>query len=389
MSSLSSLKLESKNNSNYNTKSFNLKNKNRYANTDIKILITKYKEKQIVDSVNEKLSDINNQRIKKDTIENLQNEKNSQMTTTTKFKTSPNFFNSKTPKIKNKFYFSHTNINFYNNDNDLFEKKKFIYQENELDRKEKLNDRKYLNKYFSTYKQANSIYFILNKRTKNYLDNINKYIHRVESNKKKIKLGLSPFPNISLNREFRFTDSVNKCITIYDKSFPSRAIGERYERHMNELLKLKQILKNIKIENLNEKNDYFYKMLSNYLQQNGIFDKKFYTEKYLKNLKDFLNIDFDVQSNIPYKEFLYNILKGKYDNYLHNPMDSNNSSLAYFEKNGKKKIIKKNSIESMLSDNKSYTVDASRRSSKFDFQLTGNFEVVDYRDAKEKKKKGF
>ena len=110
---------------------------------------------------------------------------------------------------------------------------------------------------------------------------------------------------------------------------------------MNELLKLKQILKNIKIENLNEKNDYFYKMLSNYLQQNGIFDKKFYTEKYLKNLKDFLNIDFDVQSNIPYKEFLYNILKGKYDNYLHNPMDSNNSSLAYFEKNGKKKIIKK------------------------------------------------
>ena len=54
MSSLSSLKLESKNNSNYNTKSFNLKNKNRYANTDIKILITKYKEKQIVDSVNEK-----------------------------------------------------------------------------------------------------------------------------------------------------------------------------------------------------------------------------------------------------------------------------------------------------------------------------------------------
>ena len=43
----------------------------------------------------------------------------------------------------------------------------------------------------------------------------------------------------------------------------------------------------------------------------------------------------------------------------------------------------------MLSDNKSYTVDASRRSSKFDFQLTGNFEVVDYRDAREKRNKGF
>ena len=38
MSSLSSLKLESKNNSNYNTKSFNLKKK---IDIDIKLLITK------------------------------------------------------------------------------------------------------------------------------------------------------------------------------------------------------------------------------------------------------------------------------------------------------------------------------------------------------------
>ena len=385
MSSSSSLKyiIEPTNTPNFKTKSLNLKNKNRYASSDIKLLITKYKEKQIIDSVNEKLSDINNPRIKNDSIENLQKEKSTQVK---QFKTSPNFFNSKTPKIKNKFYFSHTNLNFYNNNPN--EKKEFIYQENELDRNEKLNDIKYLNKYFSTYKQANSIYFILNRKTQNYLDNMNKYVHRVNSNKKKIKLGLSPFPNISLNREFRFTDSVNKCITIYDKSFPSRAIGERYERHMNELLKLKQILKNIKTENLNEKNEYSYNMLSNYLQKNGIFEKKYYTEKYLKNLKDFLNIDFDVQSNIPYKQFLYNILNGKYDDYLHNPMDSNNSSLAHFEKKGQK-IIRKNSIDSLISEYKSYTVDASRRSSKFDFQLTGNFEVVDYRDAREKRNKGF
>ena len=385
MSSSSSLKyiIEPSNTPNFKTKSLNLKNKNRYASSDIKLLITKYKEKQIIDSVNEKLSDINNPRIKNDSIENLQKEKSTQVK---QFKTSPNFFNSKTPKIKNKFYFSHTHLNFYNNNPN--EKKEFIYQENELDRKEKLNDIKYLNKYFSTYKQANSIYFILNRKTQNYLDNMNKYVHRVNSNKKKIKLGLSPFPNISLNREFRFTDTVNKCITIYDKSFPSRAIGERYERHMNELLKLKQILKNIKTENLNEKNEYSYNMLSNYLQKNGIFEKKYYTEKYLKNLKDFLNIDFDVQSNIPYKQFLYNILNGKYDDYLHNPMDSNNSSLAHFEKKGQK-IIRKNSIDSLISEYKSYTVDASRRSSKFDFQLTGNFEVVDYRDAREKRNKGF
>ena len=385
MSSSTSLKyiIEPSNTPNFKTKSLNLKNKNRYASSDIKLLITKYKEKQIIDSVNEKLSDINNPRIKNDSIENLQKEKSTQVK---QFKTSPNFFNSKTPKIKNKFYFSHTNLNFYNNNPN--EKKEFIYQENELDRNEKLNDIKYLNKYFSTYKQANSIYFILNRKTQNYLDNMNKYVHRVNSNKKKIKLGLSPFPNISLNREFRFTDSVNKCIIIYDKSFLSRAIGERYERHMNELLKLKQILKNIKTENLNEKNEYSYNMLSNYLQKNGIFEKKYYTEKYLKNLKDFLNIDFDVQSNIPYKQFLYNILNGKYDDYLHNPMDSNNSSLAHFEKKGQK-IIRKNSIDSLISEYKSYTVDASRRSSKFDFQLTGNFEVVDYREAREKRNQGF
>ena len=172
--------IESNNTPKFKTKSLNLKNKNRYASSDIKLLITKYKEKQILDSVNEKLSDINSPRIKNDTIEKLKNEKCTQLK---QFKTSPNFFNSKIPKIKNKFYFSHTNLNFYNNNGN--EKKEFIYQENELDRKEKLNDIKYLNKYFSTYKQANSIYFILNKRTKNYLDNMNKYIHRVDSNKKK------------------------------------------------------------------------------------------------------------------------------------------------------------------------------------------------------------
>ncbi len=112
MSSSSSLKyiIEPSNTPNFKTKSLNLKNKNRYASSDIKLLITKYKEKQIIDSVNEKLSDINNPRIKNDSIENLQKEKSTQVK---QFKTSPNFFNLKIPKIKNKFYFSYTNLNFY------------------------------------------------------------------------------------------------------------------------------------------------------------------------------------------------------------------------------------------------------------------------------------
>ena len=45
-----------------------------------------------------------------------------------------------------------------------------------------------------------------------------------------------------MNREFRFQDSSNKCVSIYDKSFGSPAIGERYERHMSELLKVLVLL---------------------------------------------------------------------------------------------------------------------------------------------------
>ena len=120
------------------------------------------------------------------------------------------------------------------------------YQENQKDKEGDLNDKEYINNYFSRYKQAETIYTILNQKTKKYFENLNKYVHRVNKSQKKIIFGLSPFPNISMNRELRFQDSTNKSVTLYNKSFGSAAIGERYERHMSELLKLKQILKNIK-----------------------------------------------------------------------------------------------------------------------------------------------
>ena len=335
---------------NIKSKSSRINKKNRYASPDMKLLINKYKKKQIMDSVNVKLTEIE----KTTEYDNqLFEDSKHTLTTTTNFRTR-NFFNSKTPKLN---YFSQTNLTFQKP-----KKKEFIYEENELDRERKLNNENFLRKHFSTYKQANSIYSLLNKRTKYYLDSINKYIHRVKGSDKKIVLGLSPFPNTSMNREFRFQDSSNKCVSIYDKSFGSPAIGERYERHMSELLRLKHVMNNIKETDSKKRDEYSYRMLSNYLAQNGIFDKKFYTEDFLYNFKEFLEIDFEVHPDVPYKKFLYDILYGYYDKYVQNPMDSNNSSLAYYEKNKFGRNYLFNTFNSFRSN--SHTINASKRNKR-------------------------
>ena len=352
----SSLKINKISISKFTTK-YPIKNKNRYAKSDIKILIRKYKEKQIYDSINEKLSEIQNMR----TLNNINTElsdKNMALTTSTEFKTSTNFLrDNKKAQFKN--HISRTCYHF----NKKAKIKTIQYQENQLDREVMLNDEKYLNQYFSRYKQADSLYSILNQKTKKYIDNLNKYVHRVNGSKKKIALGLSPFPNISMNRELKFQDSTNKCVTLYNKSFGSPAIGERYERHMSELLKIKQIIKNIKENDDKKRKEYIHRMLCNYLAKNGIFDVKFYKSEYLSNFQEFLNINFDVKPQIPYKQFLLNILYGHFDKYNLNPMDSNNSSLVYFEKHTK--LNRGYSIESNVSSSiKNSTINISRRPSK-------------------------
>ena len=136
---------------------------------------------------------------------------------------------------------------------------------------------------------------------------------------------------------------------------------------MSELLKLKQILKNIKEKDDKKREEYIHRMLSNYLAQNGIFDIKYYKPQYLSNFKDFLEIEFEVQPRIPYKQFLFNILFGHYDKYYHNPMDSNNSSLAYFKR--KNPLKRGFSFESDISNSKkNSTINASRRSSSSIFE---------------------
>jgi hypothetical protein len=153
------------------------------------------------------------------------------------------------------------------------------------------------------------------------------YIHRNLYDKPtKIAFGLSPFPNIGMNKDFRIKEPINKNVTLHNKNFSNRAICERYDKHMTELLRLKQLMKTIDLMDKTQKGDYDYRILCNYLAQNGIFEKKYYNKFYLKNFKEFLKINFDINPNVPYKTCLFDILKGDYDQYVENPMDSNNES---------------------------------------------------------------
>ena len=203
--------------------------------------------------------------------------------------------------------------------------------------------RNYINEYINNINSrteiSNSIYKNLNERKNVYLQTMNNYINKIKESDRKIVFGLSPFPKVSKNLELKIPETNNTIITTYNKSFNYSSIGERYERHMNELITLKHIMKNIKGNDRDKKRKYFYRMICNYLAQNGIFEKKYYNETYLSNFKDFLDVHFDINPEVPYKEFLFNILKGSYDKYVNNPMDSNNSSLAFYDNHLRNKNI--------------------------------------------------
>ena len=365
---------------NFKSKSITTKKKNRYASPDMKLLIKKYKENKISENLKEKRLQIEKEEKKDLIFDESENEKYNSIKTTN-FRTSNNFFN-KISKMTYKNYNTDSNLKTENSKNKFLktqnlknEKIEKIEKKNQkennfsiLDREKLLSNETFLRNHFLRYKQANSIYRLLNKRTKNYIDKIKNYVNRQKKAETKIVLGLSPFPNISLNREFRFQDSTNKCVTIYDKSFGFPSIGERFERHMSELLKLKHVMDNIKENDKKKRDEYSYRMLSNYLAQNGIFDKEYYKEEYLYNFKEFLQINFEIHPDVPYKKFLYDVLFGYYDKYVSNPMDSNNSSLAYFER--KKNKFNLNNFNNFDNNNfknnrkESFSISSTRRNSK-------------------------
>ena len=314
-----------------------LNKKNLYAVSRMKVLISKYKESTLSKMINSKNEDDENnstnivsEGVTTEYSEIIDGKRN-------KYKVSfnkaiKNFKNTSHPKsIYNRYKLYSRNIKSFNNNDDdflsLFKSKK---EESSDDKKAKLNDVKYLKKYFSKYKQANSLYSILDKKAKEHVNIMKEYIHRNLYDKPtKIAFGLSPFPNIGMNKDFRIKEPINKNVTLHNKNFSNRAICERYDKHMTELLRLKQLMKTIDLMDKTQKGDYDYRILCNYLAQNGIFEKKYYNKIYLKNFKEFLKINFDINPNVPYKTCLFDILKGDYDQYVENPMDSNNDSILY------------------------------------------------------------
>ena len=197
-------------------------------------------------------------------------------------------------------------------------------EETSFDRERNLNDKKYLANYFSKYKEGISLYSVLEKKKNEFFDNIKekKYYYSADKNKKtnrKIVLGLSQVPNISKKAKELKIPFINKyLVTIHNKNFFNYSSGERYAKHMNGLNKIKQMLSSFRNgnNNITLNRNYSQKLISNYLMENGIYEKKYYKEKYINNFVDFLNLDYDISPDFVFKNCLYEILNGNYNNYL-------------------------------------------------------------------------
>ena len=342
MSNPISIRLDTESSYTSEKQKLNLKKKNLYAVSGMKVLISKYKESTLSKMINSKNEDEENnstnvvsEGVTTDYSEIVEGKRNKYKVTFNKANNNFNNYKNNSPYPKSnytKYKLNSRNLKSFNdNDDDFLSIFKSKKEESSDDKKAKLNDVKYLKKYFSKYKQANSLYSILDKKAKEHVNIMKEYIHRNLYDKPtKIAFGLSPFPNIGMNKDFRIKEPINKNVTLHNKNFSNRAICERYDKHMTELLRLKQLMKTIDLMDKTQKGDYDYRILCNYLAQNGIFEKKYYNKFYLKNFKEFLKINFDINPNVPYKTCLFDILKGDYDQYVENPMDSNNESFLNY-----------------------------------------------------------
>ena len=328
----------------------------------------------------------------------IENEKLNSNRSNSFFKTNNGYLRHSQPKIifnEYKKCNSRNKISFSKPDN-FSTSKKIIFNRIDDDKKIRLSDINSLKEYFIKKKLSNSIYSILNRQTKEFINNMNNNInYQIKKKIKKIPFGLSPFPNIRMKKKFKIPESINKSVTVYNKNFEKQAIGERYEKNMKELLKLKQLMNNIKIMNKENKNDYAYRILISYLSQNGINDEKYFSKNNLKNFKEFLKLDFAIDPKIAFKECLLDILNGKYDKYIENPMDSIEHSLHFIPKQHilsqknlnkvnlfnnhfklQKKIVEKPSIiEIQDSDVKSY-MESLQSCTNLSFEKLENYEII-------------
>ena len=307
-------------------------NKRRYASAKMNVLISKYKNvfkrKKFETFVPDVIGNFQTINYSNKMLKERKSQRNQEKTLS-----SQSVFNTlkkskekaSTINTENKLVFSCSQIKKQNQTMFQYQDRNFINE--------------YIDSLYSRNKQANSLYRVLNDRKNSFIKTLNENLIKRKDSNRKIVLGLSPFPMIGKNLELKIQETDNNIISLYDKSFKSPAISERYERHMNELLRLKYVIKNIKVKDIRKRDKYCYRMLSNYLAQNGIFDKKYYSDDYLSNFKDFLEINFDINPKISYKSFLIDILNGEYDKFVQNPLDSKNSSLAYFEEHNKSRKV--------------------------------------------------
>ena len=318
------------------------KNKNNHKLKDVKILMTQLKERKFSEKnmfSKNKLNDQNN--ISTSTQTNELPMKGILGNPNLKFRPLSNKLISrniyKTYKTINNRFIPRITLLKQN----LKEKQLIINdEETSFDRERNLNDKKYLANYFSKYKQGVSLYSVLEKKKNEFFDNIKekKYYYSADKNKKtkrKIVLGLSQVPNISKKSKELKIPFINKnLVTIHNKNFFNYSSGERYAKHMNGLNKIKQMLSSFRNgnNNITLNRNYSQKLISNYLMENGIYEKKYYKEKYINNFVDFLNLDYDISPDFVFKNCLYEILNGNYNNYLKGNVTNKSSNRVQLKK---------------------------------------------------------
>ena len=324
------------------------KKKNNYSLKDAKILMMKFKERRFSEKNifsrnklnNENLSSTSTQ-TNKETMKGILGNPNLKFRPLSNKLIRKNIYKTY-HSIKNKFNPIKIETNNFLTNN----------EETSFDKELNLNNKNYLSKYFSKYQQSVSLYSVLEKKKNDFFEKIKekKFNYSFEKkNNKKMIIGLNQVSNkTQKSKDLKIPFLNNNLVTIHSKNFLNYSSGIRYEKNMTKLNRIKQMIISFrKINNDNEENKiYSYKLISNYLMSNGIFEKQFYSQKYINNFENFLKLDYDISPNYVFKKCLYDILNGKYNNYLKGSVTNKSS------KREKKKIIKQSkSTNSFIENN--------------------------------------
>ncbi len=324
------------------------KKKNNYSLKDAKILMMKFKERRFSEKNifsrnklnNENLSSTSTQ-TNKETMKGILGNPNLKFRPLSNKLIRKNIYKTY-HSIKNKFNPIKIDKNYFLTNN----------EETSFDKELNLNNKNYLSKYFSKYQQSVSLYSVLEKKKNDFFEKVKekKFNFSFEKkNNKKMIIGLKQVSNkTQKSKDLKIPFLNNNLVTIHSKNFLNYSSGIRYEKNMTKLNRIKQMIISFrKINNDNEENKiYSYKLISNYLMSNGIFEKQFYSQKYINNFENFLNLDYDISPNYVFKKCLYDILNGKYNKYLKGSVTNKSS------KREKKKIIKQSkSTNSFIENN--------------------------------------